>query len=66
MTQSDPLNVLVLVKGKEKYVFLYRDDRRAELLRTFGRFASNYDLSFNWHDAAVLSQKVRQTMGATK
>jgi hypothetical protein len=26
-----------------------------------GRFASNPELSFTWYDAAVLSQKIRQT-----
>jgi hypothetical protein len=30
-------------------------------LRTLGRFASNPELSMTWYDAAVLSQKVRQS-----
>jgi hypothetical protein len=55
------LNVLALVKGEERYVFLFDDDNRAEALRTLGRFASNPELSFTWYDAAVLSQKIRQT-----
>jgi hypothetical protein len=55
------LNVLALVKGEERYVFLFDDDNRAEALRTLGRFASNPDLSFTWYDAAILSQKIRQT-----
>jgi hypothetical protein len=54
------INVLALVKGSERYVFLYDDASRAETLRTLGRFASNPDLSFTWYDAAVLSQKIRQ------
>ena len=58
MTQD--INVLALVKGSERYVFLYDDSNRAETLRTLGRFASNPDLNFTWYDAAVLSQKVRQ------
>jgi hypothetical protein len=57
---SDDINVLALIKGKERYIFLYDDDHRADALRTLGRFASNPDLSFSWYDAAVLSQKVRQ------
>ena len=57
---SDALNVIALVKGSERYVFLFRDVRRADTLRTIGRFASNPDLSFTWYDAAVLSQKIRQ------
>ena len=58
---SQDINVLALVKGKERYVFLFSDDNRAETLRMLGRYASNPDLSFSWYDAAVLSQKVRQT-----
>ena len=54
------INVLALVKGEERYVFLYDDASRAETLRTLGRFASNPELSFTWYDAAVLSQKIRQ------
>ena len=57
---SQDINVLALVKGGERYVFLYDDDSRAETLRVLGRYASNPDLSFTWYDAAVLSQKIRQ------
>jgi len=54
------INVLALVKGKERYIFLYDDKSRKETLRTLGRFASSPELSFTWYDAAVLSQKIRQ------
>lgn len=54
------INVLALVKGEERYIFLYDDENRAETLRTLGRYASNPDLSFTWYDAAVLSQKIRK------
>ena len=54
------INVLALVKGEERYIFLYDDERKSEALRTLGRFASNPELSFSWYDAAVLSQKIRQ------
>lgn len=57
---AQDINVVALVKGSERYVFLYDDDSRAEALRMLGRYASNPDLSFTWYDAAVLSQKVRQ------
>jgi hypothetical protein len=58
---SQDINVLALVKGSERYVFLYDDASRAEALRVLGRYASNPELSFSWYDAAVLSQKIRQT-----
>ena len=57
---ADDINVLALVKGKERYIFLYDDGNRAKALRTLGRFASNTELSFSWYDAAVLSQKIRR------
>ncbi len=57
---SQDINVLALVKGTERYVFLYDDASRAETLRVLGRYASNPELSFTWYDAAVLSQKIRQ------
>jgi hypothetical protein len=57
---SQDINVLALVKGSERYVFLYDDTSRAETLRVLGRYASNPELSFTWYDAAVLSQKIRQ------
>jgi hypothetical protein len=57
---NQDINVLALVKGEERYVFLYDDASRAETLRVLGRYASNPELSFTWYDAAVLSQKIRQ------
>ena len=54
------INVLALVKGNEKYVFLYDDESKAETLRTLRRFASNGNLSFTWYDAAYLSQRIRE------
>lgn len=53
-------NILALVKGTERYVFLYDDRHRGDTLRVFGRYASNPDLSFTWYDAAVLSGKLRE------
>jgi hypothetical protein len=57
---TQDINVLALVKGEERYVFLFDDSHKADALRTLGRFASNPELSFTWYDAAVLSQRLRQ------
>ncbi len=54
------MNVLALVKGSERYVFLYDDESLRSLLQTLGRYAADPDLSFTWYDAAILSQKVRR------
>ena len=56
---SQDINVVALVKGEERYIFLFNDHQKSETLRTLGRYASDSKLSFSWYDAAVLSQKVR-------
>ncbi|TWT99274.1 hypothetical protein Pla108_02090 [Botrimarina colliarenosi] len=56
---NDDVNVLALVKGNERYLFLYSDAQQAEALRALGRQASNPELSFTWYDAAVLSRRIR-------
>ena len=53
------LNVLVMVKGDERYIFIYSDGFELDTLRTFGRYAACPELSFTWYDAAVLSKRVR-------
>jgi hypothetical protein len=61
---TQDINVLALVKGEERYIFLFDDAHKSDALRTLGRFASNPDLSFTWYDAAVLSQRLRQSSEA--
>lgn len=59
---SQDVNVVALVKGEERYLFLFNDQQKGETLRTLGKYASNPELSFSWYDAAVLSQKVRRAV----
>ena len=61
---SKDINVVALVKGEERYIFLFNDQQKSQTLRTLGRYASNPELSFSWYDAAVLSQKVRNAARA--
>jgi hypothetical protein len=61
---SQDINVVALVKGEERYIFLFNDGQKSATLRTLGRYASNSKLSFSWYDAAVLSQKVRNIENA--
>lgn len=58
-------NVLALVKGTERYVYLYLDAHHAELLQVLEEHASNPLLSFNWFDAAVLKQRSTQQLETT-
>ena len=57
------INILALVKGNERYVFMYDDASRQQALRTLGRFASDDDLSFTFYDAAIMTQKIREGVG---
>jgi hypothetical protein len=54
------LNVLALLKGEERYVYVYDDASRQPLLEVFRSHAADPDLSLNWFDAAVLTQKAQE------
>jgi hypothetical protein len=59
------LNVLALVKGGERYVFVYDDASRPELLDAVRAAAADPRLSLSWHDAALLVDRAaRQTADA--
>jgi hypothetical protein len=53
-------NVLALIKGEERYVYVYDDASRSPLLETFRDHATDPELSLNWFDAAILTQKARE------
>jgi hypothetical protein len=54
------LNILALLKGEEQYVYVYDDASRATLLEVFHEQAANPQLTLNWFDAVVLSQKAEE------
>ncbi|QEF97534.1 hypothetical protein Mal15_15740 [Stieleria maiorica] len=56
------INVLALVKGDEKFIFMFDDANRDQTLRQLARFAANPDLDFSWYDAAMLSRKIRDAV----
>jgi hypothetical protein len=53
-------NILALIKGNEQYVYVYDDGSHEPLLEAFRAEAANPELSFSWHDAAVLTEKARE------
>jgi hypothetical protein len=53
-------NVLALIKGNERYVFVYDDASRQPLIDTLRDHAADPSLSFSWFDAAVLTVKARE------
>ena len=63
MDQMDKeINVLALVKGEERFIFLFDDENRDDTLRQLARFAANPELDFSWYDAAMLSRKIRDAV----
>lgn len=56
---NDDLHMIVIVKGEERYVFMFTPAKRDMALRQIGAWASNPELSFSWYDAAIVSQRVR-------
>jgi hypothetical protein len=53
-------NVLALIKGEERYVYVYDDVSRQALIEAFHAQAADAELTLNWFDAAVLTQKAEE------
>ena len=53
---------LCLCKGAERYILHFDYANRAEAMRTLDRWASNPELSFTWHNAAVMSNAIREAV----
>ena len=51
--------MLALVRDEHRFVFLYDDRSIDTLLATLSDYASDPELEFTWHDAAMMAQRVR-------
>jgi hypothetical protein len=54
------LSVLALVKGRERYIYVYDDTSREDLIQVLRDQASSPDCSLSWFDASVLTERARQ------
>jgi hypothetical protein len=54
------LNVLALFKGSERFIFVYDDESRDELIDTIRHSAADPRTAINWFDAGVLTERARQ------
>jgi hypothetical protein len=61
---AQELNVLALIKGDERYVYVYDDVSRDALLAAFDAQAADPALSLNGFDACVLAEKAREQAAA--
>jgi hypothetical protein len=57
---AQEFNVLALVKGQERYIFVYDDTSRRQLIDVFRDQAADPGLTLNWFDAMVLTKKARE------
>lgn len=53
------LNVLALFKGTDRFIFVYDDDSRDDLIDDLRHKAADPTVALNWFDAAVLTERVR-------
>jgi hypothetical protein len=60
------VNVLALIKGEEHYVFVYDEQSLASLLKLFRQQALDEQVSLNWFDAAVLTEKAWEQTEANR
>lgn len=58
MTQD--LNVLALFKGPERFIFVYDDESRDDVIAAVRDAAADPTVTLNWFDAAVLTERARQ------
>ena len=60
---NQEFNVLALIKGEDRYIYVYDDASRGSLVETFHAQAANPELTLNWFDVAVLTQKAQEQAG---
>jgi hypothetical protein len=54
------LSVLALIRGRERFVYVFDDASREELVTAIRAQAADPGLSLSWYDAAVLTDRVRR------
>lgn len=54
------LSVLALIRGKERFLYVYDDASRDVLVEAIRSQAADTTVSLTWFDAAVLTERARQ------
>jgi hypothetical protein len=54
------MSVLALIRGQERYLYVYDDESRDVLVEAIRAQAANPTVSLTWFDAAVLTERARQ------
>lgn len=54
------VSILALIKGKERFVYVYDDESRDDLLATLRDHAASPTVGLSWFDASILRERARQ------
>ena len=60
------LNVLALIKGEERFIYVYDDGSRSTVIDAVRDHAADPEVALNWFDAAVLTERARRQAGANE
>jgi hypothetical protein len=60
MAMRQEVNVLALLKGEERYLYIYDDESHSALLEVLAEQARDPGLALNGFDAAILAQRSRE------
>jgi len=63
---GQPINVIMLVRGKQHFIFLFDNKNRHGVLRQLAQFAADPEIQFSWRDAAMIGLKCREVTSANK
>ena len=58
--RSQDVNVLALVKGEERYIFIFTDEDRKACMDVFYDMASRPELSFTGFDAMTMVHRMNK------
>jgi hypothetical protein len=62
---SSEVNVLALVKGRERFIYVYDDESEQELVDAVRDHAADPRLCLSWFDASVLTRKAHEQVAAS-
>jgi hypothetical protein len=57
---NSELNVLALFKGEERFIYVYDDESRDQVIAAIRDAAADPASAINWSDAAVLTDRARR------
>lgn len=63
---AQPINVIMLARGEQHFIFLFDDNNRHGILRQLAQFAADPEVQFSWRDAAMIGLKCREATSAKK